>query len=118
MSPETVKWYLDRVNAYLENPEEAQGKYFLPLSTLLSILNESLGTQSLSEAKEVLEKIVSGQFSVQNVPDSEALKLWQEELKNTETQRKEITQRTLKDIRERIEGLKRQYALQNKIQAA
>ncbi|MDP3954907.1 MAG: C39 family peptidase [bacterium] len=117
MSPETVKWYLERVNAYLENPQEAQGKYFLPLSILLSILNESLGTQSLSEAKEFLEKIASDLSFAKNVPDPEALKLWQEELATAEAQKREITQKTLKEVRGRIEFLKRQQALLAKIQA-
>lgn len=101
MSPETAKWYLERVDAYLLTPELAQEKYQLSPELFLEILKRGFGVASFAQAKALLEEITQGLFT-QNIPDEETLKYWQEELEKSQEQKNQITEKVAKEIEAKI----------------
>lgn len=101
MSPETAKWYLEQVNAYLLTPEIAQEKYQFSPQLFLEILKKGFGVTSFIEAKVLLEQIAQDLFA-QNIPDPETLRYWQLELEKNQEQKRQITEKVAKEIEAKI----------------
>jgi len=103
MNLEIAKWYLERVDAYLLTPELAQERYQFPPELFLEILKRGFGVDSFAQAKAILEQITQGLFT-QNIPDGQTLLYWQEELKKSQEQKKQITEKVAKEMAKEMEA--------------